>query len=87
MSLTGGDLERTVQFSGGSCIINPDGSIASVIDKGDGIAYANIDLSWSRKRQVLDEKVFDDRRPEMYLNLPTDPYSMESIGFFWSLWA
>ena len=26
-------LERTVQFSGGSCVINPDGSIASVIIK------------------------------------------------------
>jgi len=75
-------LERTVQFSGGSCIINPNGSIASVIDKGDGIAYANIDLSWSRKRQVLDEKVFDDRRPEMYLNLPTDPYLWNPLDFF-----
>ena len=75
-------LERTVQFSGGSCIINPDGSIASVIDKGDGIAYAKIDLSWSRKREVLDEKTFNDRRPEMYLNLPTDPYLWNPLDFF-----
>ena len=75
-------LERTVQFSGGSCIINPDGSIASVIDKGDGIAYAKIDLSWSRKREVLDEKTFDDRRPEMYLNIPTDPYLWNPLDFF-----
>ena len=75
-------LERTVQFSGGSCIINPDGSIASVIDKGDGIAYAKIDLSWSRKREVLNEKTFNDRRPEMYLNLPTDPYLWNPLDFF-----
>ena len=75
-------LERTVQFSGGSCIINPDGSIESVIDKGDGIAYAKIDLSWSRKREVLDEKTFNDRRPEMYLNLPTDPYLWNPLDFF-----
>ena len=75
-------LERTVQFSGGSCIINPDGSIASSIDKGDGIAYAYIDVSWSRKKQVLNEKVFNDRRPEMYLNLPTDPYLWNPLDFF-----
>ena len=75
-------LERTVQFSGGSCIINPDGSIASVIDKGDGIAYAKIDLSWPRKKEVLDEKIFNDRRPEMYLNLPTDPYLWNPLDFF-----
>jgi predicted amidohydrolase len=75
-------LERTVQFSGGSCVINPDGSIASVIDKGDGLAYANIDISWSRKRQVLNEKIFDDRRPEMYLNLPTNPYLWNPLDFF-----
>ncbi len=75
-------LERTVQFSGGSCVINPDGSIASVIDKGDGIAYADIDISWSRKREVLNEKIFDDRRPEMYLNLPTNPYLWNPLDFF-----
>ena len=75
-------LERTVQFSGGSCVINPDGSIASVIDKGDGVAYANIDISWSRKRQVLNEKIFEDRRPEMYLNLPTNPYLWNPLEFF-----
>ena len=75
-------LERTVQFSGGSCVINPDGSIASVIDKGDGVAYADVDISWSRKRQVLNEKIFDDRRPEMYLNLPTNPYLWNPLDFF-----
>jgi predicted amidohydrolase len=75
-------LERTVQFSGGSCVINPDGSIASVIDKGDGVAYADIDLSWPRKKQVLNEKIFDDRRPEMYLNIPTDPYLWNPLDFF-----
>ena len=75
-------LERTVQFSGGSCIINPDGSIASVIDSGDGICYAEIDIDWARKREVLGQKVFNDRRPEMYMNLPTDPYLWNPIDFF-----
>lgn len=75
-------LERTVQFSGGSCIINPDGSIASVIDSGDGICYAEIDIEWARNREVLGQKVFNDRRPEMYMNLPTDPYLWNPIDFF-----
>mgnify|MGYP001255816986 FL=1 len=75
-------LERTVQFSGGSCIINPDGSIASVIDSGDGICYAEIDIDWARKREVLGQKVFNDRRPEMYMNLPTDPYLWNPMDFF-----
>lgn len=75
-------LERTVQFSGGSCIINPDGSIASVIDSGDGICYAEIDIEWARNREVLGQKVFNDRRPEMYMNLPTDPYLWNPLDFF-----
>ena len=75
-------LERTVQFSGGSCIINPDGSIASVIDSGDGICYAEIDIEWARNREVLGQKVFNDRRPEMYMNLPTDPYLWNPNDFF-----
>ena len=75
-------LERTVQFSGGSCIINPDGSIASVIDSGDGICYAEIDIEWARNREVLGQKVFNDRRPEMYMNLPTDPYLWNPMDFF-----
>ena len=75
-------LERTVQFSGGSCIINPDGSIASVIDSGDGICYAQIDIEWARNREVLGQKVFNDRRPEMYMNLPTDPYLWNPMDFF-----
>jgi predicted amidohydrolase len=44
-------LERTVQFSGGSCIIEPDGNVAAVVDKGDGIAYGVIDLAFARRRQ------------------------------------
>jgi predicted amidohydrolase len=50
-------LERGVQFSG-SCIIEPDGNIAAVVDNGNGIAYAEIDINCSRQRQVLGEPVF-----------------------------
>jgi predicted amidohydrolase len=75
-------LERTVQFSGGSCIIAPDGSIEAVIDKGDGIADAQIDLDRVRKRKVLDEDVFEQRRPELYTNLATNTFAWNPRDFF-----
>ena len=31
---------------------------------------------------MLNEKIFNDRRPEMYLNLPTDPYLWNPLDFF-----
>lgn len=75
-------LERTVQFSGGSCVIAPDGHIAAVIDKGDGIAAAEIDLGSARQRRVLGEAVFAQRRPELYPELLTDTYSWNPHAFF-----
>ena len=36
-------LERGVQFSGGSAVIDPDGSLQSVLDTGDGIVWGWID--------------------------------------------
>ncbi|MGX9425592.1 MULTISPECIES: nitrilase-related carbon-nitrogen hydrolase [Bradyrhizobium] len=75
-------LERTVQFSGGSCIIEPDGRVAASIDAGDGIAYAEIDLSRSRKREVLGEKVFEKRRPELYPELMTNSFTWNPGDFF-----
>src|SRR6266704_3473314 len=38
-------LERGVQFSGGSCIINPDGSIQQYIDNGEGISTERLILA------------------------------------------
>src|SRR5438552_8075433 len=32
-------LERGVQFSGGSCVIDPDGTIQNYLDSGEGIVY------------------------------------------------
>ncbi|GLK67618.1 amidohydrolase [Hansschlegelia plantiphila] len=75
-------LERTVQFSGGSCVIAPDGSIAAVIDSGDGVAYAEIDLAASRARRVLGEPTFEDRRPEMYMNVATNTFAWNPSDFF-----
>ena len=75
-------LERTVQFSGGSCVIEPDGSIAAVIDSGDGIAYALMDLQRARARRVFDEPVFEQRRPDLYMELPTTTFAWNPLDFF-----
>lgn len=75
-------LERTVQFSGGSCVIGPDGAIEAVIDTGDGVACVEIDLERARDRRMLGEKVFEQRRPELYMELPTSTYSWNPLDFF-----
>jgi predicted amidohydrolase len=75
-------LERTVQFSGGSCVIAPDGGIMAVIDKGDGVALAEIDLDAARARNVLGEPVFAQRRPELYPELLTNTFSWNPRDFF-----
>lgn len=75
-------LERSVQFSGGSCVIGPDGAIEAVIDSGDGVAYADIDLQRARDRRVLGEPVFEQRRPDLYMELPTNTYLWNPLDFF-----
>jgi predicted amidohydrolase len=75
-------LERTVQFSGGSCIIEPDGHVAAVIDKGDGVAYGTVDLAFARRREVLAEPIFKGRRPDLYMNLMTNSFTWNPNDFF-----
>lgn len=75
-------LERTVQFSGGSCVIAPDGSLATVIDGGDGVAFAEIDLEAARARRIGGEAVFRQRRPELYPELLTGTFSWNPYDFF-----
>ncbi|UYO37507.1 amidohydrolase [Rhodopseudomonas palustris] len=75
-------LERTVQFSGGSCVIAPDGGIAAVIDGGDGVAFADIDLEAARARRIGGEAVFRQRRPELYPELLTGTFSWNPYDFF-----
>lgn len=74
--------ERTVQFSGGSCVISPDGSIQSVVDYGDGIAYGEMDIKNSRDKSIDGETIFVDRRPELYSALLTDTYLWNPLDFF-----
>lgn len=75
-------LERTVQFSGGSCVIAPDGQVIAVLDKGDGVLLSEIDLDAARARRVLGESVFTQRRPELYPELLTDTFSWNPRDFF-----
>jgi predicted amidohydrolase len=75
-------LERTVQFSGGSCVIAPDGTIAAVIDGGDGVALAELDFEAARARRVGGEPVFAQRRPELYAELLTNTFSWNPHDFF-----
>ncbi|HTC97620.1 MAG TPA: nitrilase-related carbon-nitrogen hydrolase [Bradyrhizobium sp.] len=75
-------LERTVQFSGGSCVIAPDGTVIAVIDGGDGFALAEMDLEASRARRVGGEAVFTQRRPKLYTELLSDTFSWNPSDFF-----
>jgi predicted amidohydrolase len=75
-------LERTVQFSGGSCVIAPDGSVTAVLDSGDGFVLADVDLDAARARRVGGEAVFAQRRPELYAELMTNTFSWNPRDFF-----
>lgn len=74
--------ERTVYFSGGSCIINPDGSIQDSIDTGDGIAFGEIDVEKTRAKLFGGESLFKDRKPKMYTEIMSNPYLWNPLDFF-----
>jgi predicted amidohydrolase len=75
-------LERGVQFSGGSCVISPDGTPAAVIDEGDEVAYAEIDLAVAAAKRRGDEGILRDRRPDCYHELLNNSYLWNPIDFF-----
>lgn len=62
-------LERGVQFSGGSAIIDPDGGLQAVLDTGDGIVWGWIDPARARDKRPhagRGEDLLADRRPDAY---------------------
>ncbi len=75
-------LERTVQFSGGSCIITPKGEIAAKIDSGDGVASAMIDLALTREARADPNSSLAGRRPQLYVGLSTNSYLWNPLDFF-----
>ncbi|MGH2494309.1 MAG: nitrilase-related carbon-nitrogen hydrolase [Ktedonobacteraceae bacterium] len=88
-------LERGVQFSGGSCVLDPDGTIQTYLDNGEGIVYGEIDVTRARDKRwgplVKDasgvahlDPVGDriaDRRPAEYLTLVNNTYLWEPLKF------
>jgi predicted amidohydrolase len=62
-------LERGVQFSGGSAVIDPDGAVQSALDRGDGIVWGWVDVARARDKRPRAgsaEDLFADRRPDAY---------------------
>ncbi|GAC1656991.1 MAG: amidohydrolase [Ktedonobacteraceae bacterium] len=80
-------LERGVQFSGGSCVLNPDGSIQAYLDTGEGIVYGEVDLSKSANKswgnsdeEPLGDRIAD-RRPAEYITLTNNTYLWEPLRY------
>lgn len=72
-------LERGVQFSGGSCIIEPDGSVQAARDSGDGIVLGHIDLARVRAERQVRQNF---RRPQLYKELLNNTYTWNPLDFF-----
>lgn len=70
-------VERGVQFSGGSAIIDPDGSLQSVLDDGDGIVWGQVDPARARDKRPVPGRADDllaDRRPDAYGAMTLNTY-------------
>jgi predicted amidohydrolase len=69
--------ERGVQFSGGSCVLDPDGAVVAMRDTGEGTVYGEVDLSRTRTRPFSpgepDDKLAG-RRPAAYVALAQHAY-------------
>jgi predicted amidohydrolase len=68
--------ERGVQFSGGSCVVDPDGVVVSHLDTGDGIIYAEIDVASARSTSRR-----SGRRPDYYGSLSLSTYLYDPVWF------
>jgi len=77
-------IERGAYFGGGSCILNPDGSIQSWKDIDNTVAYGEVDIERVRKRLFADtgENKILDRRPELYQKIIMNTYMMTPGWFF-----
>src|SRR5215216_3424436 len=77
-------LERGVQFSGGSAVIDPDGSLQSVLDSGDGIVWGWIDPARAHDKRPLPgrpEDLIADRRPDAYSTMTLNTYLWDPGDF------
>jgi predicted amidohydrolase len=80
-------IERGVQFSGGSCVIDPDGSIQDYLDSGEGIVYGEVDLtrsrnkSWGSSQGEISGDRLADRQPTEYISLVNNTYLWEPLRY------
>jgi predicted amidohydrolase len=77
-------LERDVQFSGGSAVIDPDGSLQSVLDTGDGIVWGRVDPARARDKRPRSgrrEDLIADRRPDAYDTITLNTYLWQPADF------
>src|SRR5258707_579786 len=80
-------LERGVQFSGGSCVIDPDGAIQNYLDNGEGIVYGEVDLtrsrnkSWGANQEEIAGDRLADRQPAEYITLVNNTYLWEPLKY------
>ncbi len=74
-------LERTVQFAGGSVLINPDGTIENYVDT-DAIMYAEVDIDKARSKEFKNggNKMLE-RRPKEYMEIMQNTYLWNPLDF------
>ena len=80
-------IERGVQFSGGSCVIDPDGAVQDYLDSGEGIVYGEVDLNRSRDKswgssqgEIIGDRLAD-RQPTEYMTLVNNTYLWEPLRY------
>ncbi|MCS7051581.1 MAG: nitrilase/cyanide hydratase and apolipoprotein N-acyltransferase, partial [Thermomicrobium sp.] len=76
--------ERGVQFSGGSAVIEPDGTVRARLDTGDGIVFGEVDLERARAKRHPGANLPDKlaaRRPDLYDTLTLQPYLWNPLEF------
>ena len=74
-------VERGVQFSGGSCVLNPDGSLQARRETGDGIVYGEVTLAAVHENRLGASRLLAARRPELYDNLTLNAYLWEPLEY------
>jgi len=78
--------ERGTQFGGGSCILNPDGSIQTYVDNGEAIVLGEVHLArcrdkrWGSPVEMMGDRLAD-RLPDEYTSLVQNTYLWEPLRY------
>ncbi|GHO44787.1 nitrilase-related carbon-nitrogen hydrolase [Ktedonospora formicarum] len=79
-------VERGIRFHGGSCLVNPDGSIQTALEGGTGVLYGEVDVTRSREKRWGSSHNYQgdrlaDRRPRAYVSLTNNQYLWEPLRY------